>query len=270
MNQKGISRWFQIALWGSRTKAQNERTVSAAEHHAEAVAHGEGHDDRHGAEHDHPPVPRRAAGRVEPAERREDRRAGVDDADVHVAERVGERLGRREGQEPPRRQRRARAVPRRRRIARGARSRPARLEQLGPRVATRGVDCKSSNTASTRGDRDETEAQRHEAARRRHAPRTRASEPVARHARSARPARSASSVSSARARVKQQRVDALLCARRRPCRSSRSVVSKKKGTKARSRASPTPTAKRFGRLSWPGARGRSIGSPMPRRWSSSK
>ena len=30
MNQNGISRWFQIALWGSRTKAQNERTVNDA------------------------------------------------------------------------------------------------------------------------------------------------------------------------------------------------------------------------------------------------
>ncbi len=30
MNQKGISRWFQMALWGSRTKAQKERIVNVA------------------------------------------------------------------------------------------------------------------------------------------------------------------------------------------------------------------------------------------------
>ncbi len=30
MNQKGMSRWFQIALWGSSTKAQNDATVDQA------------------------------------------------------------------------------------------------------------------------------------------------------------------------------------------------------------------------------------------------
>ena len=44
MNQNGMSRWFQIALCGSSTKAQNDSDRQRGEHHAESIAHGEGDD----------------------------------------------------------------------------------------------------------------------------------------------------------------------------------------------------------------------------------
>ena len=49
MNQKGMSRWFQIALWGSSTKAQNDATVDLGEHQPKAIAHEEGDEHRDAA-----------------------------------------------------------------------------------------------------------------------------------------------------------------------------------------------------------------------------
>ena len=56
MNQNGTRRSFQIALWGSKTNAQNERIDERGEDHAQAVAHDERRDDRDGGEDDDPSV----------------------------------------------------------------------------------------------------------------------------------------------------------------------------------------------------------------------